>query len=128
MALRQDRLASMIEALVGLVEQTDMTSVFPAVIRPALPIIKAVTRVDLPAELRARLLGSLRSIPARAAADPAGAERVARHAVHLVAWLTDQTDQAPTIEVGTFSLTSSPATESPSSAPAAPASQPSPSG
>lgn len=125
MALRHDRLTELTAALAGLVEQTDMATVFPPALRPALPIIKTLARVDLPAELKARLLGSLRSIPERAAADPGPAERVARLLVHLAAWLTDQTDVPPDLSVGTLRLLSDSPTGSPSSAEPAPESQPS---
>jgi hypothetical protein len=120
-----DRLEALTSAAKAMVDQTDFRSMIPPKWRPVETALRTFARLDLPTELQRLMSSQLASIPERARADPARAERVARFGVLVAAWLTDQVELSLDELSAQLERTFSPAPASPSSAPPAPVSQPS---
>lgn len=118
--LRPDRVAEMVERIAGEIERLDVEEMLPPGMRTTSRLARRFG-LDLAGTLRSLVLTSLRRLPSDIAADPDRAERAARWAVHVAAWLTDQTD-APPPDLELLGRGSSPAIASPSSADPAPAS------
>jgi hypothetical protein len=128
--LRIDRLEVTTAELAAAIERLDPEPLVPTVLAAPVKFLRQVLRFDLPARAKAEVLTSLRRLPEAARSDPARADALAAWAVHVIAWLTDQTDlPPPPLELGRPSRSSpgsAGATGASSSAGPDPASQPSP--
>jgi hypothetical protein len=89
--LRIDRLETMVGAIVQQLDAADLGPMLP----PALQAMDKLTRGSITRTLKDAGLSSMRHLPSAARSDSERADRVAAYVVHLVAWLTDQTDVEP---------------------------------
>lgn len=98
MTLRTDRLAALTGALADTIETTPPEAVWMALpdrLRAPVQLACRLARVDLPGAVLTTASAFLRRLPDRMAADPAAADAWIAWAVHVLAWLDDQTDAPP---------------------------------
>ena len=92
--LRLDRLAEVTESLATAIEQADVSGLVPRNLAPVVKVARMVG-LDVIALLRAEAASSVRRLTLDARSAPARADAVATWLVHVVAYLTDQTDEPP---------------------------------
>ncbi len=93
--LRIDRLEQVTAELLEGLDQLDVWAALPRQLVAPLMLAKRFGRLDLPALALAEVRSSVERLPSEARSDPARADRLAAWLVHIVAWLTDQTDAPP---------------------------------
>lgn len=91
MALRVDRVERSVQLVSEMIDSLDLEGLSPSLMRG---VPRWAQRMVLGAVRRA-VMDSLARLPSDIRADPDRAERASRWIVHVVAWLTDQTDQEP---------------------------------
>lgn len=92
--LRLDRLAEVTEALAATIETADVSGLVPATLAPVVKIARMVG-LDVIALLRREAATSVRRLTSDARSAPDRADAVAVWLVHVVAYLTGQTDEPP---------------------------------
>lgn len=100
--LRTDRLAQLAEAIAAELDalpEDAILATLPPAIASALRLVRKLARVDLIGEARRSAAAMVRQLPARAEADPAGAQAILDRAVGVVAWLDDQSDAEPDLRL-----------------------------
>lgn len=93
--LRIDRLEQLTAELEAGIVDLDVWRALPVAWAAPLKLLKQLGRLDLPDRAKTEVLTSLRALPSAARSDPARADRAAAWLVHVIAWLTGQTEIPP---------------------------------
>lgn len=96
---RLERLAAELAAELDAIPEDAILGALPPAIASALRLLHKLGRVNLIGEVKRSGADMVRSLPDRAAADPAAAQAVLDRAVGIVAWLDDQSDAEPDLRL-----------------------------